>query len=372
MAHDSTSNRSNLPLAEHLAGVLEDAGATVDLGYSSASGKVNLVARIGPDVDSDSGLVLSGHMDTVPAEEPDWNSNPFTLTDGGDRWFGRGSCDMKGFLALAAAAVGRHASVELTAPLCLLFTYDEEVGCLGAAAFCDSWPQDRHLPRSVVVGEPTEMKVVRMHKGHLRARVVLRGVSAHSGYPHRGRSAIEPAASILTALRELREELESERPGNHEFFPEVPYVALNVGRIRGGSAINVIPDSCVIDVGLRLLPGMEVADCMPRVTRAVEAVSDPDTTEIELVHESPPLLLDDRASIHSSLCGLIGQTETHSVSYGSDAGTFDRLGLECALFGPGSIEVAHRPNEFLPKDEFQRADEILDTLIHQFCVEGRA
>ena len=372
VAFDSTSSRSNLPIAEHLASVLESCGAAVEVGYTNAPGKANLLAQIGPPIDSGAGLVLSGHMDTVPAEEPGWHSDPFTLADSDDRWVGRGSCDMKGFLALATAAVARQAIAELTAPLCLLFTHDEEVGCLGAAAFRDTWPPDRPLPRSVVVGEPTEMRVVRMHKGHLRARITLHGIPAHSGYPHRGRSAIEPAAPILAALRGLREELETERPEHHEHFPEVPFVALNIGRIRGGSAINVIPDRCVLDVGIRLLPGMRPDDCMPRLEQAVRAVSDPETTDIETVHDSPPLLLEEDALIHRTLCRLTGQTATHSVSFGSDAGTFQQMGLECALFGPGSIEVAHKPNEFLPKAEFLRAGEILDDLIRNLCVEATA
>jgi acetylornithine deacetylase len=220
-----------------------------------------------------------------------------------------------------------------------------------------------------VIGEPTALRVVRAHKGMVRLRLEFTGRAAHSGYPHLGRSAIEPAARAIVALSVLRRELEAERPPNGEVFPDVPFVALNVGTVAGGSAANVIPDRCEVHLGIRVLPGMTVDDIAARVRAAVAgAVEEP--FALEPVSESPAMLLDPDAPIHRALCEAVGQRESHSVMFASDAGWLQRAGFESVLFGPGSIEVAHQPNEFLPVKEFRRAGEVLDGLIHRSCVRA--
>jgi len=310
--------------------------------------------------------MLSGHMDVVPADEPGWRSDPFIMADAGDRLVGRGTADMKGFLALATNRLAALDRAALRRPLALLFTYDEEVGTLGARRFTESFAGADRLPRSVVIGEPTELRVVRAHKGMVRFRLAFAGKAAHSGYPHLGRSAIEPAARAIVALAELRRTMEIERPPNADAFPEVPFAALNVGTVAGGSAANVIPDRCEVQLGIRLLPGMEVDDMAERVRAAVEkAVHGPFV--LEALSESPAMILDDSAPIHRALRDALGQHESHSVMFASDAGWLRRAGFECVLFGPGSIEVAHQPNEFLPVAEFRRAGAILDGLIHRSC-----
>jgi acetylornithine deacetylase len=321
---------------------------------------------MGPEADHREGLMLSGHMDVVPAEEPGWRSDPFTMADAGDRLVGRGTADMKGFLALATNRLAALDRMALRRPLALLFTYDEEVGTLGARRFTESFAGADRLPRSVVIGEPTELRVVRAHKGMVRFRLAFAGKAAHSGYPHLGRSAIEPAARAIVALAELRRTMETERPPNADAFPEVPFAALNVGTVAGGSAANVIPDRCELQLGIRLLPGMEVDDMAERVRAAVEkAVHGPFV--LEALSESPAMILDDSAPIHRALREALGQHESHTVMFASDAGWLRRAGFECVLFGPGSIEVAHQPNEFLPVAEFRRAGAILDGLIHRSC-----
>jgi acetylornithine deacetylase len=329
--------------------------------------KTNLVVSAGPEVEDRGGLVLSGHMDVVPAGEPEWRSNPFTMTDAGDRYLGRGTADMKGFLALAANRMAAADSSALRRPLCLLFTYDEEVGTLGARHFVESFAEAGRLPRDVVIGEPTSLRVVRAHKGMLRLRLGFRGQAAHSGYPHLGRSAIEPAAHAIVALAALRRELEAERPPHAEQFPEVPFAALNVGTVSGGSAANVIPDRCDVQLGIRLLPGMSAAAMAKRVAATVRTVVDEPFT-LEEISESPAMITGDDVPIHRALCDAVGQRGSHSVMFATDAGWLQRAGFDCVLFGPGSIEVAHRPNEFLPVAEFLRAGEVLDTLIDRSCV----
>jgi acetylornithine deacetylase len=336
---------------------------------SADGAKTNLVVATGPETPDREGLVLSGHMDVVPAGGPEWRSDPFAMQEAGDRYVGRGTADMKGFLALAANRLATLDPALLRRPLALLFTYDEEVGTLGARRFTESFPDTDRLPRNVVIGEPTELRVVRAHKGMVRLRLGFTGQAAHSGYPHLGRSAIEPAARAVVALAALRRTMEAERPPNAQVFAAVPFAALNVGAISGGSAANVIPDRCEVQLGIRLLPGMTAEQIAERVLAAVRgAVEEPVT--LEPLSESPAMMLDADAPIHRTLCEAVGQREPHSVMFSSDAGWLQRVGFDCVLFGPGNIEVAHQPNEFLPVAEFRRAGTILDAPILRSCARA--
>ena len=354
-----------------MADLLIDAGGRIEEIPSEDREKMNLLVSFGPATDaSRHGLVLSGHMDCVPALEEGWTSDPFVLTDRGDRWVSRGASDMKGFLALAMDAVMRLDKSRLRAPLMLLFTYDEEVGTLGAKRFVEMRRREGDLPRAVIIGEPTSLRVVRMHKGHVKARVVITGKSAHSGYPHLGVNAIELGARAVSALGALRVELEREEAPNRQHFGDVPFVPLNIGTIRGGSAINVVPDRCVVELGLRPMPGSDVASLISRVENAVRRAVHDAPADVKVLSNSPPLLLDENAFVHRELCRLVGQNDTQSVNFATDAGWFQELDVDCVLFGPGSIEDAHRPNEFMPKAEFERAAEILDQAIETFCIEA--
>lgn len=369
VAFDTTSRNSNLPLIDFLAGYLERPGVRIERDVSPDGSKANLIVTAGSALGGTerSGLLLSGHTDVVPAEEDDWESDPFTLTERGGRYVGRGSADMKGFVALAANALARTDVGTLRHPLALVFTYDEELGTLGARHFAETWPDPERLPAEAVIGEPTELSVVRMHKGYLKLRVIVRGKAAHSGYPHLGRSAIEPAARVVTALAELRRALETERPVHHEHFGEVPYPALNVGRIMGGAAINVVPDRCVIELGVRILPEMERAAMTARVRDAVMHAAGDAAVAFEDIGESPPMLSGESDPLYRRLCTAVGQQDTHAASYATDAGWFQRIGMRCVIWGPGSIEVAHKANEYIEGTQLQRGAEILDGLIADMC-----
>jgi acetylornithine deacetylase len=338
----------------------------IERNLSEDGGKTNLLVRVGPEAPDRGGLVLSGHMDVVPAEEPGWHSDPFALTEIDGRYVGRGTSDMKGFLALAVNRFRGLDPASLRRPLVLLLTYDEEVGTLGARRFRETYAETRALPRNLVIGEPTQLRVVRAHKGVVRLRLVVTGRAAHSGYPHLGRSAIEPAARAIVALAGLRERMESEQPAHGDLFPDVPFVALNVGTVTGGRAANVIPDRCEAHLGIRVLPGMTAEDVASRVRAAIAGVvAEPFT--LDVVSETPALMLDASAPIHRTACALVGQDDTRSVMYGSDAGWLSRAGFDCVLFGPGNIEVAHQPNEYMPADEFERGGALLDELIRRCC-----
>src|SRR5688572_7769387 len=242
VAFDTTSRLSNLPLADFVSDYLDRPAIRVEKIWSNDGTKANLVVRAGADREDAEGLTLSGHMDVVPADEPEWRSPPFTLTTAGETYVGRGAADMKGFLALAINRLARLDPTRLRRQLALLLTYDEETGTLGARQFAERRDEAPALPRDVIIGEPTSLRVVRLHKGMIRLQLGFRGRAAHSGYPHLGRNAIEPAARAIGALAGLRAEMEAERPPHGEHFPEVPYAALNVGLVSGGSAVNVIPD----------------------------------------------------------------------------------------------------------------------------------
>lgn len=366
---DSTSRNSNLPIADFIADYLDRPGIRIERQIGTTDDKVNLIVTMGPDVDPQTraGLLLSGHMDVVPADEPEWKGDPFVLRETDEAYFGRGACDMKGFVALAINTLVRTDPSSLSQPLALLLSYDEELGILGAGHFARTWPKDRPLPRQTVIGEPTSLRAVRLHKGHAGLTLQVRGRSCHSGYPHLGHNAIEPAARAITALETFRREVEKEGGPNSEHFPEVPYVALNLAMINAGTAVNIVPDLCTVRLGFRLLPGMESGPFVERIRECVAGVLEGEDWELELVSEAPPLLLEESAPIYRAVCGLVDQAETLSASYATDASWLQTTGLDCVVWGPGSIEVAHQPNEWMPKDEFHRTAPFLDHLVNDFC-----
>jgi acetylornithine deacetylase len=364
---NTVSRLSNLELIDFLSDYLERPEVKILRNPSADGTKANLVVLAGPDDSDRGGLALSGHMDVVPAEESDWRSDPFTMLDVGQRYIGRGTADMKGFLALAVNRLVALDPAKLRRPLGLVFTYDEEVGTLGARRLVQSCEYLDQLPRHVVIGEPTELRVVRAHKGMLRLKLSFSGQAAHSGYPQLGRNAIEPAGTAVVALARLRKTMEAERQPNAELFPEVPCIALNVGTIAGGVAANIIPDRCEIQLGIRLLPGTSAESITERVLAAVQAEV-AESIAVETISESPAMMLPNDSSLLRLLCEVAGEREPATVMFASDAGWLQRGGFECVLFGPGSIQVAHQANESMPVNQFRRAGEILDRLIHRSCV----
>jgi acetylornithine deacetylase len=257
----------------------------------------------------------------------------------------------------------------MTAPLALVLTYDEEVGTLGAGWLAKDFQGLDKLPRAMIVGEPTSLAVVGLHKGHLKMRATFSGRSAHSGYPHLGANAIVPAGRAIVALAELGAALEREGAPSAESFPDVPFAAINVATVHGGSAINVVPDRCVVEIGVRTMPGLESDALAPRVEAAISSVALPSgvTVRMEILSDSPPMMLSPEAPIHRLLCELIGQEGTRSVGFATDAGWLARAGFDCAVFGPGTIAVAHKPNEWMPKAEYAKGRGIIERAISALC-----
>ena len=355
VSFDRTSAKSNLQLVDFVCDYLDRAGARIHRMRSEDGAKANLAIATGPAREDREGLTLCGHTDVVPAGEPEWESDPFEAVGRGQTIVGRGTADMKGFLALAVHALAEADPRTLDRPLALLFTYDEEVGTRGARRLVES--------------------PARLHEGHLRVRIVVEGRAAHSGVPHVGRSAIEPAARVVLALADLRRSLEAERPPHADAFPQVPFVTLNIGRIAGGVAANVIPDRCEIELGARLLPGMATDSFVARVTESVNRGAG--EASYEIAGESPPALLDEGSDLWAWLRREpVGDARPAppgpaSVPFATDAGWLQQLGFKCMIWGPGSIEVAHRPNEFVPIDHLTRARATLSRAVDHWCRGAR-
>ncbi|MEM6795992.1 MAG: acetylornithine deacetylase, partial [Acidobacteriota bacterium] len=369
VAFDSVSRNSNHPIADFIADYLDRPGVRIERQLSDDGEKVNLIVTVGPEPGPEAqGLTLSGHMDVVPADEPEWTGSPFELRETEDRWIARGACDMKGFVALAVNAAASVDADTLRSPLALVLTFDEELGTLGAHHFVRRWPANRPLPRCAVIGEPTSLKAVRMHKGHASGRLVVRGTAAHSGYPHLGHSAVEPLGRAIVALSELRRQLEEERSAHSRYFSKVPFVALSMARVEAGSAINIVPEKAVMDLGWRVLPGVDSDAIAERIRERLEEALRGEAWIFERGSESPPMLLEEDHELNREVSKLASQTETLSASYATDGGWMHHSGrFDCVLYGPGDISVAHRPDEWLPKDEFERCSKDLRVLVEHFC-----
>jgi len=367
---DSTSRRSNREIAEFVADYLERSGCRVLLHDYDDGAKCNLFASRGAESSAAAALLLSGHLDVVPAEEPGWESAPFILAQRDGRFFGRGTADMKGFCALAINRIANLVDDDLSRPLSLLLTADEELGSLGAQAFVRDHP-GVPLARDAIIGEPTGLRVVRMHKGHLKLRLRISGKAAHSGYPHLGSNAIEPAAGIVAALAELAHEWTRVRTTVSEHFPDCPHPVLNIATIHGGSALNIVPDACEIGLGIRLLPGQASNAALAEIEALPARVSTSagGQVELETINDSPPMLCPADAAIDRVLAELTGQRDTLGVSFASDAGVLHSAGVHSVLFGPGRIEDAHRANESLDIAEWRRAGPLLERVIDVFCRE---
>lgn len=394
---DTTSRLSNAPLADFIADYARAAGAEVWRRATPDGQKVNLVLRRGPrtgdptaprsaagrraadvgDCAADAahatraGLVLSGHLDTVPADEPDWHSDPFTLAERDGMLFGRGTADMKGFIALALHRFTALRDQDLRHPLVLILTHDEELGGLGAQQLAQAWDAPFPLPRATIIGEPTQLRVVRMHKGHLKLRLDVKGRAAHSGLPHLGENAIERATLVLAALAELAAEWRDVRVATSEHFPDCPFPVLNLARVDGGGALNVVPASCRIELGIRLLPGQSSPDATARVEQVLAALPADvrAATTLSSLNDNPPLLCDPRAPVHTELARLLRQGATIGVSFASDGGWLHKLGLDVVLWGPGDIAQAHQANEFIALRQWDEGRRRLAQIVRRFCTE---
>ena len=363
---DTVSATSNLDLIDHVVEYLGRFGVSAQLSNDDLGEKANLFATIGPEIDG--GIVLSGHTDVVPAAGQDWQTPPFRMTRRNGRLFGRGTADMKGFIACTLAAVPDFVSSELARPLHLAFTFDEEIGSCGAPILLDGLRERPFVPAIAIVGEPTEMKIVSGHKGGFEMTTTIRGLEAHASDPRNGVNAIEYAARYIGFLRQVSQELEKGADGKSPFDP--PYSTISVGRIEGGVARNVIAGSCTFDWELRPLPGVDGEAVIERIRRFAAHHLLPEmrrTTpaaeiDTEIFAALPGLDRNRNAEAIDLIRHLTGLNSDRVASFGSDAGHFQESEISTVLFGPGSIEQAHKPDEFIAISQLEACLGFLDRL----------
>jgi acetylornithine deacetylase len=357
VAFDTTSHKTNLPIIRFIEDYLRRHGVESTLVPTPDGEKASLFATIGPT--SVGGIALSGHTDVVPVEGQTWSSDPFTLIERNGSLYGRGACDMKGYLACVLAMVPELKARNLATPVHIAFSYDEEVGCTGVRPMVAELGRTLPLPRMVLVGEPTTMTVVDAHKGPMRWVVRLTGKAAHSSMPHLGVNAIAYAGRLLGELARIEAEIK-EAGLDPRFDP--PYTTLQVTQMAGGNASNIVPAACWLGWEIRRLPGFDGAALDARFRRFAEEQcvapmrqADPDAgVSVELVNEVPPFLADASAPIVPLALKLAQQNDTFAVCYATEASLFQGGGAPAVVCGPGDIAQAHTPDEFIEIAELEK------------------
>jgi len=357
VAFDTTSIKTNIPLIDFVRDYLTGESIECQLVPTPDGKKASLFATIGDA--GKAGIGLSGHTDVVPVDGQKWTTDPFKVTERDGKLFGRGTCDMKGFLACAMAMVPEFKARALKTPVHLVFSYDEEVGCTGVRPMIAELGSRLTRPRLVIVGEPTSMGIVDSHKGATRFRTTITGREAHSGMPHLGVNAIHFAGLIIAELGEIEAALKAGRQ-DERFTP--PYSTVQIGLIEGGRAQNIVPRHCALSWEIRALPGFDIKAVTDRFERFVRTRLLPSMqatgadTDIETVTvNSVPAFYSGGGSEAVSLTlKLLGQNETHAVSFGTEAGLFQRGGCDSVICGPGDIAQAHKPDEFILPSELDR------------------
>lgn len=372
---DTVSRHSNLALIKDVQAYCEQLGLSVDLTFNDAKNKANLFVTVpaGKHTDTISGgLVLSGHTDVVPVDGQEWTSDPFDATIRGSRLYGRGSCDMKGFIACALnllpTAVKLSKAGKLHRPLHLALSFDEEVGCLGAPLILADLAARGIQPEYCIVGEPTNMTMVVAHKGIAVYRCRVHGKSAHSSLTNQGVNSISYASQLVGFVDELAEQL-SHRDDSDNLF-DVPYSTLSVGTIKGGTATNIVPNLCEFTFDYRNLPHMTQDDILAPIQAKVAELSAQmqlraPETGIELMQEeSVPAMTDStNDELQQLIAALTQDDKRHKVAYATEGGQFTNAGIPTIICGPGSIEQAHKADEYVELSEIERCDGFLQRLL---------
>ncbi|WP_371349092.1 acetylornithine deacetylase [Ancylobacter sp. IITR112] len=368
IAFPTVSRESNLALIDYVRDLLAPLGARLTLVPNAEGSKANLHAVLGPA--GGGGVLLSGHTDVVPVEGQAWTSDPFRLTARGDRLLGRGTCDMKGFLACALAAAEQAAARRLTRPLHLAFSYDEEIGCVGVRGLIERLVGAPDLPALCVIGEPTLLETVIAHKGKLAARVTCRGRECHSSHAPEGLNAIHLAADMLAEMRLMQDELAA---GPRDEAYAVPFTTVHAGTIQGGTALNIVPNGCTMEFEIRNLPADDPSLLMDRLfdkaaalTRAAEARFPGTGVSVDIVNAYPGLETPPEAEVVTMLRRLNGEGPLRKIAFGTEGGLFrEKLGIPTVVCGPGDIRDAHKPDEYVSRDQLARCAGMLGRLVDE-------
>jgi acetylornithine deacetylase len=370
VAFDSTSRNSNLELIEYLRERLAALGAECRLTYDDDGRKANLYATLGPT--DRPGIMLSGHTDVVPVDGQGWCSDPFVLSERDGKLYGRGAADMKSFLALAIALAPEFQARGLRTPLHFAFSYDEEMGCLGVRRLIADFDNIPIKPRLCIVGEPTGMKVVAGHKGKRSFLCRVHGRECHSALAD-GVNAVEAAAEMIAHIKGMQRRIKREGPFDPAYEP--PYTTLHTGLIEGGTALNIVPRDCRFEFEIRALPRHD-ADALTReivdyarleLEPEMQAVAKDSGFDFTVTNDTDgfDLSADDEAV--RLVTALTGDNRTGRVSFGTEAGLFNRAGIPTVVCGPGHIEQAHKPDEFIAIDQVAQGELFLRRLMERLC-----
>lgn len=372
VAFDTTSRASNLALIEFVEAYLAEHGISARRIPKDGS-RVNLYATIGPtDV---AGVMLAGHTDVVPVTGQGWSSDPFTVVERDERLYGRGTTDMKGFLASVLAAVPAFATRDLHMPVHIALTYDEEIGCVGVRDLLAEMACMPVRPRWGIVGEPTSMQPVTAHKGKVAFRVQVTGKACHSRNPDAGANAIDAATQIIGFIRNLADEQRHE--GSRDEGYDYPGSSLHVGRIEGGTALNIVPSECSFEFEIRHLPEDDVDALVARIqtyadtkiTPALQAVDSACGVSFEPLSNYPGLTTATEAEVVAETRALLDEPAVGKVSFGTEGGLFSRdAGVPCVVCGPGDMAQGHQPDEFVSLEQLARCDQFLSRLVERLSV----
>jgi acetylornithine deacetylase len=357
VAFDSVSSNSNLPIIGFIEGYLKAYRVHCARVMSPDKTKSNLLARIGPDIEG--GVVLSGHTDVVPVAGQSWDTDPFKLTENAGRFYGRGAADMKSFVAACLAMVPIFTQAKLQKPIWFAFSYDEEVGCLGAPHLLDYITANIPKPSFVIIGEPTMMQVVTAHKGVHSYETRVHGLEWHSSQTHLGVNAVQTACELVHFLKELNDELAQSGLKDERFNPS--HSTVHVGTIHGGTARNIIPKECVFQWEIRPLPNENPEALYSRfTTRCLELLEamrklspQADITTTSIAHMDGVSLPVDAIAARELVMHCAKTNQEQVVSYGTEAGVFQHHGIPAIICGPGDIQQAHKPNEFIDRSQIQ-------------------
>jgi acetylornithine deacetylase len=370
ISFDTTSRNSNIPLIAWIEDYLDQFNVPHMRVDYEAGNKTNLFATIGPDIAG--GIVLSGHTDVVPVDGQDWSSDPFSMIERDKHLFGRGTADMKGFIAVALALVPEFLKLDLRLPIHFAFSCDEEVGCKGVRPLVDYLKHSAKKPSAAIIGEPTSMRVVNGHKSAVRFSTEVTGHESHSALTDQGVNAIMVAGEIIHEINKIRADLIEMGDTSGRFDP--PYSTIHIGVISGGTANNIIPKTCSFNWETRLLPGFDgsyVPDRVNAVARqlepAMKAIAPTSGIVVEQAN-SVPGLAAVRDSVAEQLALHCSHTNsTHTVSYCTEAGLFQQAGIPAVVCGPGSIEQAHKADEFIAVSELRKCEVFLRRLAERCC-----
>ena len=367
IAFPTISADSNMKLVDYCSDQLIKVGAEVKIIKNDNGTKANLYATIGPR--NIPGVMLSGHTDVVPVEGQSWSVPPFEMTNKDNKIYGRGTADMKSFVACALHAAIKASEMNLTTPLHLAFSYDEEIGCVGVRSMIEMLKAAPFLPNFCIVGEPTLMQIATGHKGKVNVSVKFTGKEAHSALSTSGLNAIYLASEMINEIRLIQDEIKKQFAHDDEY--EIPHTTLHVGKIEGGVALNIVPNSASFLFEIRNLPEDDPNIILTKIRKSAESIltkylKDFPTAKIhiEVTNQYPSLTTSKNSDVVNLLKSLTGNNSTFKVSFGTEGGLFSsELKIPTAICGPGSMSQGHKPDEYVSIDQINKCEEILSQLL---------